>query len=241
MTIIHRLQRKLFKLHIQSLFILSIFSIFSVTNAQDTSFWYINVGNYLNSAEATTELNRLEALGFEGKLIAISENGTSLNQLRIGCFLNESTANSHLAQLSDHLRYPSLSSVAVSNEALSSYCIGYETGVVLPENWQIKRNDSIFLLAITLLDYERLIGFNGFTWQSFQDENSVSDDWLSSGNIPESTSDFTCQNTTSQILNCTLGGKIISNSLAGQLIWQGRQAAIYQNGNTLEVVKIQSF
>jgi len=128
-----------------SIALILFFGNLQLAKAQDTSFWSIKVANYLNPLEATQELQRLKSLGFDGQITEVLENDTPFHQLRIGCFLNEATANIHLPALRTQLYYPSLSNTQQYSEATdshwASHCLGYETGINLPEKWQIVRTE----------------------------------------------------------------------------------------------------
>lgn len=215
--------------------LLSTINLSSFSTAQDSSFWHIDVGNYLNITEATQELNRLNALDFKGSIVEVSENGTVFNQLRVGCFLNEAIATSYLASLKNQLIYPSLSAIAKGESPATELCLGFETGIDLPNQWQIIRDDEIFLLKVTLLDYVRLIGFNGLKWQNFQTEDSVSTAWQNP-DVPALT--LECQHSQTETIDCNISDYTFTLDLNGEILWQKGNTVILKIRNSLKVLSI---
>jgi len=223
-----------------ALCLLTNLNLLSNGNAQEENFWHSNIGNYLNLSEANQELNRLESLDFQGEVVDVTENGTSFHQLRIGCYLNETTATKYLEIVSQQLRYPSLSKVGQASEASTSLCLGFESAIELPSAWQIIEENQAFILSITLLDYKRIIGFNGLEWQSFQSQEEIPQDWLVENDM-QGTSTLTCSQQEAQKIECEFDGELVAIDLSGQILWQHTNAAIYQDGNKLHVIKILSF
>lgn len=164
----------------------------------------------------------------------ISENGTAFKQLRVGCFLDEILATSYLKPLKNQLMYPSLSSVAQSETATTSFCLAYETGIELPNQWEIIRNDEVFLLGVTLLDYQRFIGFNGESWNNFQTEDDIPENrQMLSKNVPN----LNCQNTELATIDCNVSDYTISLDLEGDILWQKGNTAILKVNNSLKLLK----
>lgn len=232
-----------------------ILNIFILVNAQerttntDSTLWHIDIGNYLNHEEANNELKRLNSMGFDGKIVDVTENNTNFHQLRIGCYLNKATALAHMTLVRPHLRYPNLSKIGQSSESTaistssSLICLGYEIGFTLPKNWQIIQHAKVFLLSVSLLDYENLMAFNGTQWQSFKSIEEISEKWSESElESFTDTSEFRCQQGTGKAnILCNFGEKSIATAVFGDILWQNVHTAIYKNDNLLGVIKLRYF
>lgn len=229
-----------FVFKILSIALILFFGNLQLAKAQDTSLWSIKVANYLNLSEAAQELQRLNSLGFDGQITKVLENDTPFHQLRIGCFLNETTANIHLPALKTQLYYPSLSSTQQYSETTPSQCLGYETGIILPEKWQMISTDEVFLVAITLLEYEQILGFNGDTWHSFQyaTADSEIENWSSQKTV---TNKLICEQVIDESIYCTYDNFRFNTYLKGTILWQGSNTVLYQDNKSINVIRIETF
>ncbi len=211
----------------------SLFSL-QTANAQNGPFWTIKVANYLNATEAAQELTRFKQLDFEGQISSVTENGTDFHQLQIGCFLNKHTATLHLTALTTHLRYPSLSGITEQTNTSISPCIGYETGIHLPKVWQMIETDKVFLISVTLAGYEHLIGFNGSTWESFQNEAAISQAWLNTA--PNSVL-LNCASIESAFIECKFEGSSLKTYQQGDILWQNGMTTLYKHENFINLIR----
>jgi len=229
--------------------LVNMLNLTAVAQAQGDSFWHIHIANYIDNAKATQELGRLEALGYQGEIEEVIENESKFHQLRIGCFLNEATAKTYLKLLNNQLIYPSLSMIAKSDSPATSFCLGLEVGIELPQQWEIIRDDDILLLSITILDYVRLIGFNGDVWTTFKTEDDIPEDWQATS---QSESELACKPMLGETLNCEIANYSFSLSIVNpvepakpssdaELSWQNGNSLILKVGNSLKVLRVVEF
>jgi len=95
-----------------------------------------------------------------------------------------------------------------------------------------------------LLDYERILGFNGDTWHSFQSENvdSEIDSWSSQETVANK---LICEQVIDESIYCTYDNFRFNSYLKGTILWHGSthssDTVLYQDNKNINIIRVKNF